>query len=130
MKIVTTFFLLGIAAILLATSKTYTNLITFRFYQDDFLNTIAKHQIFAIIVAIIVVFAIIKLNVDSKAFLKIGQLNILADRENWLGINGNTSWKKNGLQLLLFVSIPTSIFMFSAVKYTNNLSNFQWSFIP
>jgi membrane protease YdiL (CAAX protease family) len=28
------------------------------------------------------------------------------------------------------VSLATGIFMFLAVKYTNNISNFQWSFIP
>lgn len=127
---ITIFLILTIAAILLATLKTFTDLITYRFFQSDYLNIIFKHQFFALIIAIILVWLILKLNSESKVFLSMGKFNMLAEKEKWLGINGNSSWRRNGFQLLLFVSIPTFIFMFLAVKYTNNIGNFHWSFVP
>ncbi len=66
----------------------------------------------------------------SRNDLRIGQLDTLAKKEEWLGINGKSSWAINGIQLLFFVSIATGIFMFLAVKYTNSRNQFQWSFIP
>ena len=127
---ITIFLILTIATILLATLKTFTDLITYRFFQSDYLNIIFKHQFFALIIAIILVWLILKLNSESKVFLSMGKFNMLAEKEKWLGINGNSSWRRNGFQLLLFVSIPTFIFMFLAVKYTNNIGNFKWSFVP
>lgn len=127
---ITIFLILTIATILLATLKTFTDLITYRFFQSDYLNIIFKHQFFALIIAIILVWLILKLNSESKVFLSMGKFNMLAEKEKWLGINGNSSWRRNGFQLLLFVSIPTFIFMFLAVKYTNNIGNFHWSFVP
>ena len=130
MKLFFTLLIVAIAAIILSTSKTFTNLISFKFHQNDFINSIAKHQLLAILVATIVVVLITKLNPDNKHFLNIGNLNVIAEKEKWLGINGKSTWKTNGLQLLFFVSIPTAIFMFLALKYTNSLNNFQLYFIP
>lgn len=130
MKLFFTLLIVAIAAIILSTSKTFTNLISFKFHQNDFINSIAKHQLLAILVATIVVVLITKLNPDNKHFLNIGNLNVIAEKEKWLGINGKSTWKTNGLQLLFFVSIPTAIFMFLALKYSNSLNNFQLYFIP
>ena len=90
----------------------------------------AKYQVFALTVGILTTIAVLILNLDSKQFLNIGQLNIIAEKEKWLGINGKSSWTATVLQLLFFVSTATGIFMFLAAKYTNSLGNFQWSFIP
>ncbi|MCC7297511.1 MAG: CPBP family intramembrane metalloprotease [Bacteroidia bacterium] len=67
---------------------------------------------------------------ESKSLLQLGHLDSIAIKEKWLGINGKTSWRQNGLQLAFFISIATGIFMFLAVKYTNSLYNFKWSFVP
>lgn len=130
MKMFYTLLIAGISTVLLITSGTFTNEITFQIHPDNFVNSLAKYQIFALTVGILSTIAILILNSESKQFLSIGQLNIIAEKEKWLGINGKSSWKANGLQLLFFVSIATGIFMFMAVKYTNSISNFQWSFIP
>jgi len=130
MKMFYTLLIVGIATVLLVTSGTFTNQINLQIHPNSFVNGLAKYQIFALAVGILVAISILILSPDSKRFLNIGQLNIIAEKEKWLGINGKSSWKVNGLQLLFFVSIATGIFMFLAVKYTNSIDNFQWSFIP
>lgn len=130
MKLFYTLLIAGIASLLLVSSGTFTNQITLRIHADSFVNDLAKHQLFALLVAILSTTAILVLNPGSKQFLSPGKLNILAEKEMWLGINGKTSWKINGLQLLFFVSIPTAIFMFLAVKSSNSMGNFRWSLIP
>lgn len=130
MKMYSTLLIVGIATLLLITSATFTNQIPIQIHPNSFVNKLAKYQIFALTIGILVMTSILVLNPDSKRFLNLGQLDIIAEKEKWLGINGKTSWKVNGLQLLLFVSIATGIFMFLAVKYTNSINNFQWSIIP
>ena len=130
MKMFYTLFFVGIATVLLVTAGTLTNQINLQIHPDSFVNGLAKYQGFTFIVGILTTIAILLLNPESRRFLHIGQLNTIAEKEKWLGINGKSSWKVNGLQLLFFVNIATGIFMFLAVKYTNSISNFQWSFIP
>lgn len=130
MKMFYTLLVVGIATVLLVTARFFTNQITLQIHPDNFVNGLAKYQIFALTVGILTTIAILILNPESKQFLNIGQLSTIAEKEKWLGINGKSSWTVNGLQLLFFVSIATGIFMFLAVKYTNSISNFQWSFIP
>ena len=130
MKMFYTLLVVGIATILLVGTTIFTNEIAFQIHPNNFVNGLAKYQFFALVVGILVTIAILILSPDSRRFLNKGQLSIIAEKEKWLGINGKSSWKINGLQLLLFISIATGIFMFMAVKYTNSIDNFQWGFIP
>jgi len=130
MKLIYTILIVGAATLLLITSSMFTDLLAWQIHPIVFLNTMAKHQLFALIVAMLVTISVLILNPSSFKFLSIGQITTIAEKEKWLGINGRSSWKKNGLQLLFFVSLPTATFMFLAVKYTDSMHNFQWSFIP
>lgn len=130
MKMFYTLLIVGIATVLLLTTGIFINEITLQIHSNSFVNGLAKYQVFALTVGILATTAVLILNPESKQFLNIGQLSRIAEKEKWLGINGKSSWAVNGLQLLFFVSIATGIFMFLAVKYTNSIDNFQWSFIP
>lgn len=130
MKMFYTLLIVVIATVLLLTAGTFINEITLQIHPNSFVNGLAKYQFFALTVGILTTIAILILNPESRQFLNIGQLYNIAEKEKWLGINGKSSWIVNGLQLLLFVSIATGTFMFLAVKYTNSIDNFQWSFIP
>jgi len=130
MKMFYTLLVVGIATILLVTANTFTNQFTLQIHPNSFVNGLAKYQLFALVVGVLVTISILILSPDSRQFINKGQLSIIAVKEKWLGINGKSSWKINGLQLLLFISIATGIFMFLAVKYTNSINNFQWGFIP
>lgn len=125
-----TLLIVGVATVLLVTAGAFTNQVDLQIHPDSFVNGLAKYQAFALTVGILTTIAILVLNPGSKQFLSVGQLSTIAGKEKWLGINGRSSWRLNGLQLLFFVSIATGLFMFLAVKYTNSISNFQWSFIP
>ncbi len=130
MRIFYTFLIPGIASVLLVTAGAFTSPINLQIHPDNFINGLAKYQAFALTTGLLTTLAILILNPGSRQFLSIGQLSSIAGKEKWLGINGKSSWKVNGLQLLSFVSIATAIFMLLAVKYTNSINNFQWSFIP
>ena len=130
MKMTYTVLIISIATILLVNAKLFTNRVNLQIHTNNFVNELAKYQIFALAVGILVTIIILILIPTSKQFFHIGQLNIIAEKENWLGINGKSSWMVNGIQLLFFVSIATGIFMFLALKNTNSMNNFQWSFIP
>lgn len=130
MKLFYTILIVVSATVLLVTAGTFINAITLQIHPNTFVNAMAKYQVFALTVGILTTLAILNLNPESKQFLNIGELSIIAKKEKWLGINGKSSWKVNGLQLLFFVSLATGICMLLAVKYTNSIDNFQWSFIP
>ena len=130
MKMFYILLVVGIATILLITGTSFTNVIALQIHPNNFVNGMAKYQFFALVVGLLVTITILVVSPESRQFLNKGQLSIIADKEKWLGINGKSSWKINGLQLLLFISIPTGICMFMAVKYTNSIDNFQWGFIP
>jgi len=130
MKLFNVLLIVGFATVLLINSLTFTNHVPLQIHPNSFVNNLAKYQIFALAVAILVTISILILTPESKRFLSIGQLNLIAEKEKWLGINGKSSWRVNGLQLLFFVSIATGIFMFLVVKYTNSIDNFHWSFVP
>lgn len=130
MKLVYTILIVGIATLLLINATTFTDYIALQIHSNTFLNDMMRYQLFALMVAMLVTILVLMLNPRSKQFLSIGQINTIAEKEKWLGINGRSSWKVNGLQLLLFISLPTAIFMFLGVAYTDSMQNFQWSFIP
>lgn len=130
MKVVLTIAaVLLITATLLSANK-FLPSITLTLNDNTFINSLLKYQVFAMLIASAVLYITLKVNPNSKELLTFGNLSTIAEKERWLGINGKSTWKSNGIQLLFFISIATGIFMFLAVKYTSNLGNFRWSYIP
>lgn len=130
MRIFLTISMVAIASILLITANPFLVKFNITFINNKFLNGLFKYQIFAFIIAVTTFLVSMKFTPESKFLIKIGDLETLADKEGWMGINGKSSWKSNGIQLLFFISLATGIFMFLAVKYTNSLQNFKLYFIP
>lgn len=125
-----TLLVVGAASILLITANNITSEIGLQIHSNNFINGLAKYQAFALILGLAVTILMLVFNPNSRLFLNKGDLNTIAAKEVWLGINGISSWKKNGIQLLIVISTATGIFMLLAVKYTNSLTNFQLWFIP
>jgi len=98
--------------------------------SNTFINALLKFQSLAFILAIGAMCITLKVTPESKHLLTFGNLATIAEKEVWLGINGKTSWKSNGIQFSFFISMATAIFMFLGVYYTDSLNNFKWSFIP
>ena len=67
---------------------------------------------------------------ESRSLLRFGGLSLPADKETWLGINGETSWRRNAVQLAVFISLATGIFMALAVWQTGASGNMKLWFIP
>lgn len=130
MKLIYILLVVVIAATLLLTANLFVPKINLQLNTNPFINGLAKYQVFALLIAFAATSIILILNPNSKSFLSLGDWNVVAEKEKWLGINGKSSWKINGLQLLIFISLATGIFMFLGLKYTNSLANFQWQFIP
>lgn len=128
-SIITIISVLLITAILLGANKYLPNM-AFTFYGNAFINGLIKYQLLALLMAGIVIFITLKVSPESKILLRFGNVQTIAQKEKWLGINGSTTWKSNGIQLLLVISIATGIFMFLALKYTNSLHHFDWTFFP
>lgn len=99
-------------------------------HAHSFINDLIKHQLFALVVAIVVVLGFMRVYPESRTLLSIGQVQNPAEKEKWLGIDGRGSWLKNGLQLLVVISTATGIFMFLGVKAAEKLGNFHWWFVP
>jgi uncharacterized protein len=130
MKIYITLISVAIASILLVTSSKILAKINITFHENIFLDEMFKYQLFAFIIAFILLMITLKISPESKGLLKFGNIQNIAFKEKWLGINGISTWQKNGLQLLFFISVPTAIFMFLGVYYTNSFHNFRMYFIP
>ena len=118
------------AALMLVFGNQLLNKVGLQVHQNPFVNNLIKFQLYALIIGLITAFVFIKLNPTSISYLGVGKWSAIAVKEKWLGINGTSTWFKNGLQLLIVVSLATSIFMFLGVKYTNSINNFQWWFVP
>lgn len=130
MKVFYTIFAILLATAILLSANHYLSSLDLTIHSNTFINALFKYQSLAFLIALSVLFITLKISPESKQLLKIGNLKTIATKEKWLGINGQTSWKSSGLQLLFFVSIATGIFMFLGVKHTNSLCNFKWAFIP
>ncbi len=127
--IITIISVLLITAILLGANKYLPNM-AFTFHGNAFISGLIKYQLLALLMAGIVILITLKVSPESKILLRFGNVQTIAQKEKWLGINGSTTWKSNGIQLLLVISIATGIFMFLALKYTNSLHHFDWTFFP
>ncbi len=129
MKTFQTLLLVGLSAIALVASNAFLSKLNIRLHSDTFINGILQYQIFALLLATLVCFITLRTNPSSKELLDFGNLSVIASKEIWMGINGKTSWLKNGISLLLFISFGTGIFMYGGLEQTQSLDNFSWSFI-
>lgn len=130
MKAYITVFIVSVATTLLVFSAKILTQINVVLHENTFLNGMLKYQIFAFMIAFVLLIITINISPESKTILRFRDIGNIASKEKWLGINGVSSWRKNGLQFLFFISIPTAIFMFLGVKYSNSLHNFKLYFIP
>jgi membrane protease YdiL (CAAX protease family) len=130
MKTILTIGIVLTATTLLLSANKFLPTIGLRLHQNEYFNGILKYQLFAVFIAAVVILVTLKWTPQSRELLRFGNINTLAIKEMWLGINGKTSWKSNGLQLAVFISLATATFMYLAIKQTNSLSNFNVSFIP
>ena len=131
MKLVYTLFIVGISTTLLLTAATFTNQISLQIHQNPFVNNLAKYQFFALAVGILATIAVLILDPASKQFLSAGNLNVIAGKDKWLGINGNSSWrisKSRDLQVPLHWF--SSRILHTIICRTNSCSSIQrFSFI-
>jgi hypothetical protein len=130
MKMFFTLLIISIATTCLLTANRLLSLLDVQIHPNNFINGLAKYQVYALIVSLIAALVTIWLNLGDRALLGVGDLQVIAEKEKWLGINGRSTWRSNGLQLLLFISLATGIFMFLGLQYTDSLHTFQWSFVP
>ena len=130
MILILTISLVLIATTILLLANKFLPSIDISFNNNLFVNKLLKYQLLALILSLSLMFFTLKLTPQSKSLLSFGNVESVAIKEKWLGINGKSTWKINGFQLAFFISLATGIFMFIAVKYTNSLSNFQYWFIP
>jgi len=130
MKIIFTILSVSLATICLLLSSKFLPNIPILLNKNEFINGLLKYQMFAFCIAILFLLTTLQVSPQSKSLLKFGNIGSLAIKEKWLGINGGTTWRLNSIQLALFISLATGIFMFLAVKYTDSLGNFTWNFLP
>lgn len=130
MKIIFAIVAVLLATGMLLTASKFLPNIHWSFHRNAFINSSLKYQLFALVVSLTALLLTLKFTPASSSLLKFGNLQTLAGKEKWMGINGKSTWQVNGLQLAFFISLATGIFMFLAVKYTNSLSNFRWGFLP
>lgn len=120
----------AIAAATLMLGNKIVSKITLTIHSVKFVDGLIKYQILAFLAAFFLLTIQVLLFPQSTTLLRWGNLSAIAVKEKWLGINNQSTWFKNGMQLLVFISLATGVFMFLGVKYTNSLSNFKWWFIP
>jgi uncharacterized protein len=130
MKGLITTIIVACATVFLVSANSVLSKINWTIHENTFINGILKYQLYAFAIAFLVALITLALSRESKVLLKFGTVETVAIKEKWLGINGKSSWKTNGLQLLFFISCATALFMFLGVKYTNSLGNFRGYFIP
>lgn len=129
-QVIYTISIAGIAAALLITANTALMQIPFQVLKDPFLNGLAKYQMYALLIALSVSMLVLKINPESRVLLGPGQTSIIAEKSNWLGINGKTKWTANGWQLMLFISLATALFMYAGLVQSDSTGNFRWTFVP
>jgi hypothetical protein len=130
MRLIVSLLIPAIAALLLLAGGLLAPQIPVCLHNNAFANNLLKYQLYAMVVALAATATTYVLYPAGRHLLSVGQLATIAGKETWLGINGRTTWTRNGVQLLLSISVATGIFMFLAVKYTHNSGNFSWSVMP
>jgi len=104
--------------------------INLQVHPHPVINGLMKYQLVALFIGIFTLVLFCWFQPSSVQFLKIGDLSVLAGRDRLFGITGKTSWRSNGIQLLVFISLATGVFMYFGLKQSNSLSSFQWWFFP
>ena len=122
--------MVALAASLLVLGGRFLSDWAIHFHADPFINKLVNFQLFGILLALVVLTITLVFTPSSVTYLSIGKLSAIADKSKWLAINGESSWLKNGLQFLIFITLGTAIFMYLGLKYTNTSNNFSWSFMP
>lgn len=130
MKIIITTVGVLFTTLILVSANRFLPHIELTVTQNSFLNGLIKYQLLGLMLAVVLLLVTLKVTPESKLLLKMGNTQTVAVKEKWLGINGKSSWKTNGIQLAFFISLATGLFMFLAVRFTGNLTNFSWTFIP
>lgn len=130
MKLILSITLVAIATTLLLSANYFLEKINLRIHQNDIINQLGLYQIYALFIGLIFMFLSMYLFPQGKKYLKTGDLKRIAEKEKILGINGKSSWLKNGLQLSIFISLATGIYIALGVIYSNSTDHFNWYFIP
>lgn len=130
MRLLSTIIFTVFAIVLLLNSHTISQYFPHKLHAVSMIDGLIKYQFLAFSIALIAIGITTKLSPQSSYLLSFGDLSVIANEEKWLGINGRSSWLKNGLQLLFFISCATGIFMFLGVKYSDSLQNFHIWYIP
>lgn len=97
---------------------------------NTLIDSFLKYQIAALLLAISLTAVTWFLHPVSRNYLQLGSLHLPAEQLKWMGISGQTNWTVVFPKLLLWVSLPTLIFMFLGVWSSQSLHAFQWKFIP
>lgn len=130
MKLTLSITLVAIATTLLLSANYFLEKINLRIHQNDIINQLGLYQIYALFIGLIFMLLSVYLFPQGKKYLKTGDLKRIAKKEKILGINGKSSWLKNGLQLSIFISLATGIYIALGVIYSNSTDHFKWYFIP
>lgn len=99
-------------------------------HPNDLINTFFKYQMAAIMLAISLALITVFLYPESRQYLKLGAFHLPAEKLGWMGISGQSTWSREWPKLLLWISLPTCIFMFLGVWHSQSLHAFRWTFIP
>lgn len=102
----------------------------FAITEDALINRILHYQCLTILLAVILIFIGGRFFPNGKELFSQGNPKVMAAKERWMGINGTTSWRKTSWQLLLFITLPTAIFMGLGVMNTEETMPFSPVFIP
>lgn len=130
MKIFIVIVSVVLATILLVGANRYLQVVNLRLSGNTFIDGLLKYQILALLIALLALFFTLKWTPESRTLLRFGDLNSMAIKESWLGINGKSTWRINGLLLAFFISLATGIFMFLAIKQTSSLVNISVKLLP
>ena len=125
MKIIVTVVLVVMVSAILLSANQFLPFISIELHENLFINRLLKYQMAALILATLLMIITLRLNPESKSLLRLGDLDLLALKEKWLGIDGLTSWRKNAWQLAFFISLATGSFMLLAIKYSPNHYSFH-----
>lgn len=129
-RVLITIVLVAVSAFLLVSANSLLATIDIPITHHPFTNGIAKYQMFAFVLALVAALLTVAISPQSRQLISFGDVRALAEKERWLGIDGQTSWKRNGLQLLVIISLATIIFMALAVRSVGKLDNFSVKFLP
>lgn len=120
----------GCATYLLLAARHLTALIPFRLIDHVLLDGMAKYQAVATLIGLLAAGLVWWRWPKSRVYGHAGDWNRPAEANRLFGIRADRTWRATSLQLLLVISLPTSLFMFLGVYHSDSLGYFEWSFLP